>query len=105
MSGVPAKRRAPRSLKKAKTPTKAPDTSPIGIEPKMRQIVEDAFFGSKNLCAAILATGRTHGPMTPAQQVAAIEYAHSVKIIDTFVQRVPNKPPRVLGLTDRNLSK
>jgi hypothetical protein len=37
-----------------------------------------AVNGSKDLCAAILATGKTHGPMTEAQQIAAIEYAHSV---------------------------
>jgi len=38
-----------------------------------------AVNGSKDLCAAILATGKTHGPMTEAQQIAAIEYAHSVE--------------------------
>lgn len=41
-----------------------------------------ATFGSKDLCAAILATGKTHGPMTEAQQIAAIEYAHDIEYID-----------------------
>ncbi|RPI58620.1 MAG: hypothetical protein EHM48_09960 [Planctomycetaceae bacterium] len=40
-----------------------------------------ATLGSKDLCAAILATGRTHGPMTEAQQIAAIEYAHDIEYI------------------------
>ena len=82
-----------------------PDKSPIGVEPKTCQIIEDAFFGSKNLCAAILASGRTHGPMTPEQQLSAIQYAHSVKITDTAVQRVSSIPPRTLRLVDWNLSK
>ncbi len=81
------------------------DNSPIGADPKTRHIIEDAFYGSKNLCAAILATGKVHGPMTPEQQIAAVEYAHSVKITDVGMVRVPSKPPRKLRLTDWNLSK
>jgi hypothetical protein len=98
------KRRTPSELDAGK-PSTAVDRSPIGLEPKMRHIIEDAFFGSKNLCAAILATGRTHGPMTPEQQIAAVEYAHSVKVTDTVVKRVSNTPPRTLRLSDWNLSK
>ena len=105
MTGAHAKRRTSTTTKKVKTPTKGVDTSPIGVEPKMRQIIEDAFYGSKNLCAAILATGRMHGPMTPEQQIAAIEYAHSVKVTDSIAHRVPSTPPRVLRLVDWNLSK
>ncbi len=41
-----------------------------------------ATLGSKDLCAAILAAGKTHGPMTEAQQIAAIEYAHDIQYID-----------------------
>jgi hypothetical protein len=41
-----------------------------------------ATLGSKDLCAAILAAGKTHGPMTEAQQIAAIEYAHDIEYID-----------------------
>lgn len=106
MSGAHAKRRVAPAPKKSRAPASdGPDKSPIGLEPKMRHIIEDAFFGSKNLCAAILASGRTHGPMTPAQQLAAIQYAHSVKITDTAVQRVSSIPPRTLRLVDWNLSK
>lgn len=106
MSGAHAKRRVAPAPKKSRAPASdGPDKSPIGLEPKMRQIIEDAFFGSKNLCAAILASGRTHGPMTPEQQLAAIQYAHSVKITDAAVQRVSSIPPRTLRLVDWNLSK
>ena len=38
-----------------------------------------ATNGSMDLCAAILATGKTHGLMTEAQQLAAIKYAHRVE--------------------------
>ena len=90
------------------TPAKAVstvDNSPIGADPKTRHIIEDAFYGSKNLCAAILATGKTHGPMTPEQQIAAIEYAHSVKRTSAGVVRVTSHPPRRLRVADWNLSK
>lgn len=98
-------RRTSLTIKKVKTSTSGPDKSAIGVEPKMRQIIEDAFFGSKNLCAAILATGKTHGPMTQEQQTAAIEYAHSIKFVDTVAQRVSNIPPRTLRIVEWNLSK
>ena len=99
------KRQTSPAIRIGKTPSSAVDTSPIGIDPKTPQIIADAFFGSKNLCAAILATGKTHGPMTQEQQTAAIEYAHSVKIVDTVAQRVRSEPPRRLRLADWNLSK
>jgi hypothetical protein len=99
------KRKISPTIKKVKTPSTGPDTSPIGVEPKMRHIIADAFFGSKNLCAAILATGRTHGPMTPAQQTAAIEYAHSIKFVNTVALPVRSEPPRTLRLVEWNLSK
>jgi len=99
------KRQIAPAARKVKTPSSGVDTSPIGIDPKTTHIIEDAFFGSKNLCAAILATGKTHGPMTQEQQTAAIEYAHSVKFINTVAQRVRSEPPRRLRLADWNLSK
>ena len=86
-------------------PASTVDKSPIGVDPKTRHVIADAFFGSKNLCAAILATGRTHGPMTPAQQTAAIEYAHSIKFVDTVALPVRSEPPRTLRLVEWNLSK
>lgn len=47
-----------------------------------------AANGSKDLCAAILATGKTHGPMTDEQQIAAVEYAYDIEYIDNImVQR------------------
>jgi hypothetical protein len=104
MSGAHAKRRTASELDESK-PTTNVDRSPIGVEPKMRHIIEDAFFGSKNLCAAILATGRTHGPLTPEQQIAAIEYAHSVRVVDGIGHRVSSIPPRTLRLVEWNLSK
>ena len=99
------KRQTSPAIRIGKTPSSAVDTSPIGIDPKTRHIIDDAFFGSKNLCAAILATGKTHGPMTQEQQTAAIEYAHSVKFVDTVALRVRSDPPRRLRLADWNLSK
>lgn len=99
------KRQISPAERKDKTPSSGVDTSPIGIDPKTTHIIQDAFFGSKNLCAAILATGRTHGPMTQEQQTAAIEYAHSVKFVGITAQRVRSEPPRKLRLVDWNLSK
>lgn len=84
---------------------KTDDKSPIGSDPKTRRMIEDAFFGSKNLCAAILGTGKTHGPMTPEQKIAAYEYAHSVKLLGKSFVSVPNKAPRTLRLVDWNMSK
>jgi hypothetical protein len=80
-------------------------TSAIGNDPKTKRMIHDAFYGSKNLCAAILATGRAHGPMTPEQTTAAIEYAHGLKITNGIAYRVPSKPPRTLRLTEWNLKK
>lgn len=97
------KGKAAKKDKAAKQP--ADNTSPIGGDCKTRHMIEDAFFGSKKLCAAILATGKTHGPMTPAQITAAIEYAHNVVVIDKMVKRVKNRPPRTLRLVDWNYSK
>jgi hypothetical protein len=37
--------------------------------------------GSKALCAAILRTRKLHGPMTPEQQIEAVEYAHGIKLL------------------------
>ena len=106
MTGTQAKRRISSGVKKVKTPTgDGVDMSPIGVEPKMRHVITDAFYGSKNLCAAILATGKTHGPMTQEQQTAAIEYAHSIKFVDTIAQRVRSEPPRTLRLVEWNLAK
>jgi hypothetical protein len=42
--------------------------------------IERIQEGSKALCAAILKTGRLHGPMTEAQQIDAVQYAHNVMI-------------------------
>lgn len=51
-----------------------------------------ATLGSKDLCAAILAAGKTHGPMTEAQQIAAVEYAYDIEYIDgTMVKRKRDK--------------
>lgn len=36
--------------------------------------------GSKALCAAILKSGKLHGPMTIEQQLQSIEYAHDVTL-------------------------
>jgi hypothetical protein len=42
--------------------------------------IERIQEGSKALCAAILKSGRLHGPMTEAQQIDAVQYAHNVMI-------------------------
>ena len=99
------KRQIAPATRKVKTASSGVDTSPIGIDPKTPQIIADAFFGSKNLCAAILASGKTHGPMTQEQQTAAIEYAHGVKFVGITAQRVRSEPPRRLRLVEWNLSK
>jgi hypothetical protein len=53
------------------------------MEPQSdHDIRQAATNGSKDLCAAILATGKTHGPMTEAQQIAAVKYAHRINYID-----------------------
>ena len=57
------------------------DTTPIGPRTDY-DIRVAATNGSKDLCAAILATGKTHGPMTEAQQIAAVKYAHRINYID-----------------------
>ena len=36
--------------------------------------------GSKALCAAIMRSGRWHRPLTLAQELEAIEYAHDVEL-------------------------
>jgi len=103
---TPMTESTPPKAKKDKDAKKPVDnTSAIGGDCKTRHMIEDAFFGSKKLCAAILATGKTHGPMTPAQMTAAIEYAHNVVIVDKMVKRVKNRPPRTLRLVDWNYSK
>ena len=103
---IPMTESTPPKGKKDKAAKKTADnTSAIGGDCKTRHMIEDAFFGSKKLCAAILATGKTYGPMTPAQITAAIEYAHNVVIVDKMVKRVKNMPPRTLRLVDWNYSK
>ena len=57
------------------------DTTPIGPRTDY-DIRVAATNGSKDLCAAILATGKTHGPMTEAQQIAAVKYAHRINYIN-----------------------
>lgn len=46
---------------------------------KMDAMALGFTLGSKALCAAIFATGRTHGPMTVDAQLEAIRYAHGIK--------------------------
>jgi hypothetical protein len=41
---------------------------------------DDIKQGSKDLCAAILRTGKLHRPMTMEEQIAAVEYAHDIKL-------------------------
>jgi hypothetical protein len=62
------------------------DTTPIGPRTDY-DIRVAATNGSKDLCAAILATGKTHGPMTEAQQIAAVKYAHRINYIDGIMVR------------------
>lgn len=45
---------------------------------KMDAMVRNMKFGSRDLCKAILATGRTHGPMTEAEQIEAVRYAYNL---------------------------
>lgn len=57
------------------------DVTPTGPRSD-HDIRQAATNGSKDLCAAILATGKTHGPMTEAQQIAAVKYAHRINYVD-----------------------
>ena len=42
--------------------------------------MEDLQEGSKALCAAIMQAGKWHRPLTLAQELDAIEYAHGVTL-------------------------
>ena len=42
--------------------------------------MEDLQQGSKDLCAAIMRSGKWHRPMTIAEELDAIEYAHDVTL-------------------------
>ena len=42
--------------------------------------MEDLHEGSKALCAAIMRSGKWHRPMSIAEELDAIEYAHGVKL-------------------------
>jgi hypothetical protein len=44
--------------------------------------IEDCSEGSKNLCAAILRTGKTHRKMEPWEQLDARRYAFGADLID-----------------------
>jgi hypothetical protein len=57
------------------------DVTPTGPRSD-HDIRQAATNGSRDLCAAILATGKTHGPMTEAQQIAAVKYAHRINYVD-----------------------
>lgn len=81
------------------------DKSPIAADVRIRQMIEDAFYGSRNLCAAILDTGKTHGPMTAGQQKAAFEYANSVLITPDGIETVKCKPPHKHPIVEWNLGK
>jgi len=41
--------------------------------------MERIIAGSKALCAAILNSGKLHGPLTEEQQIKAVEYAYNIK--------------------------
>lgn len=45
---------------------------------KMDSMILNFKLGSRNLCKAILATGRTHGPMTEEGQIEAVRYAYNL---------------------------
>lgn len=46
---------------------------------KMDAMTFNFKIGSRDLCKAILATGRTHGPMSEAAQIEAVEYAYNLR--------------------------
>jgi hypothetical protein len=48
----------------------------------------DLVEGSKALCAALLRSGKLHGPMTTEQQIDAVKYAHDI----THDVRLPRRP-------------
>jgi hypothetical protein len=84
--------RQPKPERKAKPV----DDSPIFMDPRMVHYINDCYNGSKALCAAVLKTGRTYGPLNEAQQIEAIEYAHDVKSTGRKVKRVPRQPARIV---------
>jgi len=45
---------------------------------KMDAMALNYKLGSRDLCKAILATKRTHGPMTEAEQIEAVKYAYNL---------------------------
>jgi hypothetical protein len=57
--------------------------------------LEGLRCGSKALCAAILKSGKLHGPMTPEVQIEAVKYAHDVTHAVPVLKR-PRTGPRTV---------
>ena len=53
---------------------------PVYTDPKVTQYENSCFWGSRDLCRAILKTGKMHRKMTEAEQVEAVSYAYNVDI-------------------------
>ena len=61
-------------------------TSPISVAKLPNKWDSEEYYkklmlvSAKAECQAIMDTGKTYGPMTEAQQIAAIEWAYDVKV-------------------------
>ena len=51
-------------------------------DPKMAQYIKSCIEGSKELCAAILRTGKTHRKMDAWEQLDARRYAYGPDLVD-----------------------
>ena len=72
-------RYAPARIAQSKL-TQITDGSRNGIDQTSVRYFDGLIEGSKALCAAILKSGRLHGPMIEAQQIDAVQYAHNLMI-------------------------
>jgi hypothetical protein len=57
-------------------------TSESYTDPKMTTHIESCVKGSRELCAAILKTGKLYRKMTPAEQLDARAYAYGPDLVD-----------------------
>jgi len=55
---------------------------PVYTDPKMTQHMESCINGSRELCAAILRTGKLHRKMDAWEQLDARRYAYGPDLVD-----------------------
>jgi len=76
-----AEARSLRGEAKTKATSKLHD-GPVHTDPKMTQHIQSCMEGSKELCAAILRTGKLHRKMDAWEQLDARRYAFGPDLVD-----------------------